>query len=103
MPNWYSLEGRLHSRRQHCRSRRRSGELANALRGEANRAHTTTKTKRNAKQTKVEALVATDRDLMKALMKQALQEVLEGEKAEFLGSILRVEAATARGATAADW
>lgn len=34
----------------------------------------------------VEALVAGDRDLMKALMKEALQEVLEGEMTEFLGA-----------------
>lgn len=31
-------------------------------------------------------LVAGDRDLMKALMKQALQEVLDGEMSEFLGA-----------------
>jgi hypothetical protein len=30
--------------------------------------------------------VAGDRDLMKALMKEALQEVLEGEMSEFLGA-----------------
>ncbi|MEO1766827.1 transposase [Thiobacter aerophilum] len=30
--------------------------------------------------------VASDRDLMKALMKEALQEVLEGEMTEFLGA-----------------
>jgi transposase-like protein len=33
-----------------------------------------------------EALVAGDRDLMKALMKEALQEVLEAEMSEFLGA-----------------
>ena len=42
--------------------------------------------KRNTKRTSVEALVAGDRDLMKLLMKEALQEVLEGEMTEFLGA-----------------
>jgi len=41
--------------------------------------------KRNTKLAAVEA-VAGDRDLMKALMKEALQEVLEGEMTEFLGA-----------------
>jgi putative transposase len=41
--------------------------------------------KRNTKLSAVEA-VAGDRDLMKALMKEALQEVLEGEMSEFLGA-----------------
>jgi len=41
--------------------------------------------KRNTKLKVVEA-VAGDRDLMKALMKEALQEVLEGEMTEFLGA-----------------
>lgn len=41
--------------------------------------------KRNTKLKAVEA-VAGDRDLMKALMKEALQEVLEGEMTEFLGA-----------------
>jgi transposase-like protein len=41
--------------------------------------------KRNTKLSAVEA-VAGDRDLMKALMKEALQEVLEGEMTEFLGA-----------------
>jgi hypothetical protein len=40
--------------------------------------------KRNTKIQSVEA-VAGDRDLMKALLKEALQEVLEGEMTEFLG------------------
>ena len=40
---------------------------------------------RNTKLSAVEA-VAGDRDLMKALMKEALQEVLEGEMTEFLGA-----------------
>ena len=41
--------------------------------------------KRNTKLKAVEA-VAADRDLMKALVKEALQEVLEGEMTEFLGA-----------------
>ena len=41
--------------------------------------------KRNTKGSAVE-VVAGDRDLMKALMKEALQEVLEGEMTEFLGA-----------------
>lgn len=42
--------------------------------------------KRSSKGATVEALVASDPDLMKALMKQALQEVLEGEMTELLGA-----------------
>jgi transposase-like protein len=45
-----------------------------------------TTTKRNTKRTSVKALVAGDRDLMKLLMKEALQEVLEGEMAAFIGA-----------------
>jgi len=41
--------------------------------------------KRNTKGSAVE-VIAGDRDLMKALMKEALQEVLEGEMTEFLGA-----------------
>ncbi|TRZ55181.1 MAG: IS256 family transposase [Rhodocyclaceae bacterium] len=44
-----------------------------------------TTSKRNTKRVAVEA-VSGDRDLMKALMKEALQEVLEGEMTEFLGA-----------------
>ena len=44
-----------------------------------------TKRKRNTKIQAVEP-VAGDRDLMKALMKEALQEVLEGEMTELLGA-----------------
>jgi putative transposase len=47
---------------------------------------TMTTGKRNTKLQAVEAVVAGDRDLMKALMKEALQEVLEGEMTEFLGA-----------------
>ena len=42
--------------------------------------------KRNTKRPSVEALVAGDRDLMKLLMKEALQEVLEGEMLTFIGA-----------------
>lgn len=42
--------------------------------------------KRNTKSLAVEAWVAGDRDLMKALMKEALQDVLEGEMSDFLGA-----------------
>ena len=41
--------------------------------------------KRNTKGKAIEE-VAGDRDLMKTLMKEALQEVLEGEMSEFLGA-----------------
>ena len=41
--------------------------------------------KRNAKQSAVE-VVAGDRDLIKALMKEALQELQEGEMTDFLGA-----------------
>ncbi|WP_250478207.1 MULTISPECIES: hypothetical protein [unclassified Caballeronia] len=43
-------------------------------------------TKRITNRPPVEALVAGDRDLMKALMKDALQEVLEAEMKELLGA-----------------
>src|SRR5665647_532047 len=45
-----------------------------------------TTSKHKAKSKPVEALVAGDRDLMKSLLKEALQEVLEGEMTEFLGA-----------------
>jgi putative transposase len=41
--------------------------------------------KRNTKQSAGE-VVADDRDLMRALMKEALQEVLEGEMTDFPGA-----------------
>jgi putative transposase len=47
---------------------------------------TMTTIKRNTKGPSVEALVAGDCDLMKSLMKEALQEVLEGEMAGFIGA-----------------
>ena len=45
-----------------------------------------TTTKRNTNIAALKELVSEDRDLMKALMKEALQEVLEGEMSEFLGA-----------------
>ncbi len=42
--------------------------------------------KHSANSIDLKALVAKDRDLMKALMKEALQEVLEAEMTEFLGA-----------------
>jgi transposase-like protein len=49
------------------------------------RATMTTRKKHKAKLLAVEA-VAGDRDLMKAFMKEALQEILEGEMTECLGA-----------------
>jgi len=45
-----------------------------------------TEQKRNTKRKVAEELVAGGRDLMKALMKGALQEALEGEMTEHLGA-----------------
>ncbi len=56
-----------------------------------------TRTKRSTKRTSVEALVAGDRDLMKILMKEALQEVLEGEMTEFLGAAPSERSETRQG------
>ncbi len=42
--------------------------------------------KRSTKLPTAKALVASDRDLMKALMKEAIQEALEAEMSEFLGA-----------------
>ncbi len=42
--------------------------------------------KHSANSMDLKALVAKDRDLMKALMKEALQEVLEAEMTELLGA-----------------
>jgi putative transposase len=47
---------------------------------------TMTVEKLKAKKPSVEALVANDRDLMKALLKEALHEVLDAEMTEFLGA-----------------
>ena len=45
-----------------------------------------TETKRTAASERVKELVAGDQDLMKALMKEALQEVLEAEMSQILGA-----------------
>ena len=42
----------------------------------------TTRTKRTAKPRQIEALIGSDRVLLKELMKEALQEVLEAEMTE---------------------
>ena len=42
--------------------------------------------KRSTKLPSVKALIANDRDLMKALMKEAIQEALDAEMSEFLGA-----------------
>ena len=46
----------------------------------------TTRTKRSAKPTQIEALVGQDRELLKALVKESLQEVLEAEMRAALGA-----------------
>ena len=46
----------------------------------------TTRTKRTAKPRHIEALIGSDRGLLKELMKEALQEVLEAEMTEALGA-----------------
>ena len=46
----------------------------------------TTRAKRSAKSSGIEALVAGDGDVMKALMQEALQEFLEAEMREALGA-----------------
>ena len=46
----------------------------------------TTRAKRSAKSSGIEALVGGDRDLLKQLMREALQDVLEPEMSEALGA-----------------
>ena len=46
----------------------------------------TTRTKRNAKSSRIEALVGEDRELFKGLLKESLQEVLEAEMTEAVGA-----------------
>ena len=48
--------------------------------------HTMTVRKLKAVPRRLEALVAQDRDLLKALVKEALEQVLEAEMTEFLGA-----------------
>ena len=45
----------------------------------------TTRTKRSAKSSRIEALVGDDRELLKGLLKESLQEVLEAEMTEAVG------------------
>ena len=46
----------------------------------------TTRAKRTAKPPKIEALISQDRELLKTLVKESLQEVLEAEMTEALGA-----------------
>ena len=46
----------------------------------------TTRAKRTAKSPQIEALVGSDRELLKSLVKESLQEVLEAEMSEALGA-----------------
>ncbi len=46
----------------------------------------TTRAKRSAKVLRIEALVGQDRELLTALVKESVQEVLEGEMTEALGA-----------------
>ena len=46
----------------------------------------TTRAQRSAKSPKIEALIGQDRELLKALVKEAVQEVLEAEMTEALGA-----------------
>jgi transposase-like protein len=46
----------------------------------------TTRAKRSAKSVRIEALVGQDRELLKALVKESVQEVLEAEMTEALGA-----------------
>ena len=46
----------------------------------------TTRTKRSVKPPRIEALVGQDRELLKGLVKESLQEVLEAEMSEALGA-----------------
>ena len=46
----------------------------------------TTRAKRSAKSPRIEALVGEDRELLKSLLKESLQEVLEAEMTEAVGA-----------------
>ena len=46
----------------------------------------TTRTKRSAKPPQIEALIGSDRELLKRLLKESLQEVLEAEMTEAVGA-----------------
>ena len=58
-------------------------------------------TRHSTNRPSAEALVAGDRDLMKALMKDALQEVLEAEMTELLGAAPGERTGTRNGYRAA--
>jgi transposase-like protein len=58
-------------------------------------------TKRSTNRPSAEALVAGNRDLMKALMKDALQEVLEAEMTELLGAAPGERTETRNGCSSA--
>ena len=67
----------------------------------------TTRAKRNAKSPQIEALLGSDRVLLKELMKESLQEVLEAEMTEALGAGLGERTADRQGyrsaTTAGGW
>ena len=67
----------------------------------------TTRAKRNVKPSKIEALVREDRELLKGLAKESLQEVLEAEMTEALGASSGERTADGSGIasaiTAAGW
>ena len=46
----------------------------------------TTRAKRSVKPRQIEALIGSDRELLKTLLKESLQEVLEAEMAETVGA-----------------
>ena len=48
--------------------------------------HTMTERKLKAVRPRLEALMAQDRDLLKALVKEALDQILQAEMTEFLGA-----------------
>ena len=56
----------------------------------------TTRAKRSAKSTPVEALIGSDPELLKRLVKESLQEVLEAEMTEVVGAGLGERMAVSR-------
>ena len=67
----------------------------------------TTRRKRTAKSPRIEALVGEDRELLKGLLKEARQEVLEAEMTEAVGAgpgeRRRTGGDIAPGTTAGGW
>jgi len=67
----------------------------------------TTRAKRSAKSSRIEALVGDDRELFKGLLKESLQEVLEAEMTETVGAVPGSARPTAPGiapaTTAGGW